>query len=217
MMDRILVIEDSRTQALKTQLLLQREGYEVETSFDGEEGWEKILSWRPDVVLLDINLPRKDGFELLGEIRNRDELASMQVIMLTAYGDVDSLAKALELGADDYISKPFNDRELSARVRASLRMKKLQDRVIKAERLAAVGALAVTMSHEINNPLTGIIGNCQIILARGDSLDPEMKERVQSIMDMAVRISQVVQKVANLKEVVTKPYLGDTEMLDLER
>ncbi len=217
MMDRILVIEDSRTQALKTQLLLQREGYEVETAFDGEEGWERILNWKPDVVLLDINLPRKDGFELLGEIRNRDELASMQVIMLTAYGDVDSLAKALELGADDYISKPFNDRELSARVRASLRMKKLQDRVIKAERLAAVGALAVTMSHEINNPLTGIIGNCQIILARGDSLDPEMKERVQSIMDMAVRISQVVQKVANLKEVVTKPYLGDTEMLDLER
>ena len=158
MMDRILVIEDSRTQALKTQLLLQREGYEVETAFDGEEGWERILNWKPDVVLLDINLPRKNGFDLLKEIRNRDELASMQVIMLTAYGDVDSLAKALELGADDYISKPFNDRELSARVKASLRMKKLQDRVIKAERLAAVGALVVTMSHEINNPLTTVSG-----------------------------------------------------------
>ncbi|HEX29202.1 TPA: hybrid sensor histidine kinase/response regulator [Candidatus Poribacteria bacterium] len=217
MMDRILVIEDSRTQALKTQLLLQREGYEVETAFDGEEGWERILNWKPDVVLLDINLPRKNGFDLLKEIRNRDELASMQVIMLTAYGDVDSLAKALELGADDYISKPFNDRELSARVKASLRMKKLQDRVIKAERLAAVGALVVTMSHEINNPLTGIIGNCQIILTKGDSLDPEIKERVRSIMDMAGRISKVIQKAANLKDVVTKPYLGDTKMLDLER
>jgi len=216
MMDRILIIEDSRTQALKTQLLLQREGYEVETAFDGEEGWKRILSWKPDVVLLDINLPKRNGFDLLREIRNRDELANMQVIMLTAYGDVDSLTKALDLGADDYISKPFNDRELSARVRASLRMKKLQDRVIKAERLAAVGALVVTMSHEINNPLTGIIGNCQIILKNADSIPPKMRERVQSIMDMAVRISRVLQKAANLREVVTKPYLGDTEMIDLE-
>ncbi|HID55631.1 TPA: hybrid sensor histidine kinase/response regulator [Candidatus Poribacteria bacterium] len=216
MMDRILIIEDSRTQALKTQLLLQREGYEVETAFDGEEGWKRILNWKPDVVLLDINLPKRNGFDLLREIRNRDELANMQVIMLTAYGDVDSLTKALDLGADDYISKPFNDRELSARVKASLRMKKLQDRVIKAERLAAVGALVVTMSHEINNPLTGIIGNCQIILKNADSIPPKMRERVQSIMDMAVRISRVLQKAANLREVVTKPYLGDTEMIDLE-
>jgi DNA-binding response OmpR family regulator len=214
-MDRVLVVEDSKTQALKIQLLLQKEGYEVEAASDGEEALEKISSWKPDVVLLDINMPKRNGFEVLREIRGKDELANMQVIMLTASGDVDSLTKALELGADDYISKPFNDRELSARVKASLRMKKLHDRVIKAERLAAVGALVVTMSHEINNPLTGIIGNCQIILAKKSSLPREITDKVQIILDMALRISKVIQKAANLKEVTTKTYLNDTEMLDL--
>ena len=213
--DKILVVEDSKTQALRAKLLLEGEGYEVEVAGDGEEAIEKVLKWRPDAVLLDINMPKKDGFEVLREIRSREELANLQVIMLTQYGDVESLSKALELGADDYISKPFNEKELSARIKAALRFKKLQDKLIESERLAAIGALVVTISHEINNPLTGIIGHCQIMLMNRDKIPEEFIPRIESVLRLAERIAGIVSKISNLKKASTKPYLGEVEMLDL--
>jgi two-component system response regulator CpxR len=118
-MDTILVIDDDRDLCDLLGEYLRPEGFEVKTAYDGEKGLEKALTGTYSIVILDVMLPgRYDGYGVLKQIRSR---ASMPVLMLTARGDdVDRIA-GLEMGADDYLAKPFNPRELLARIRAILR------------------------------------------------------------------------------------------------
>ena len=115
---RVLIIEDDPNVADVVTRYLQREGYEVDTADDGLEGLDRALADPPDLVVLDLMLPSLSGLEVCRRLRAS---APVPVIMLTARGDeVDRIA-GLELGADDYVAKPFSPRELTARVKAVLR------------------------------------------------------------------------------------------------
>ncbi|MDD3717293.1 MAG: response regulator transcription factor [Actinomycetota bacterium] len=117
-MKRILIIEDERPLAEAVGFSLEKEGYEVEIALDGEAGWEMYERGPYDLVLLDLMLPGVDGMEICRRIRQG---RATPVIMLTAKdSDVDKIL-GLEMGADDYVTKPFNMRELLARIRAVLR------------------------------------------------------------------------------------------------
>jgi DNA-binding response OmpR family regulator len=116
---RILVIEDEPQMLLGLRDNLELEGYEVVTAADGEEGLAKAISTAPDLVLLDITLPNKNGFEVCRELRARAN--PTPVVMLTARSQETDKVLGLELGADDYVTKPFSITELLARVRAVLR------------------------------------------------------------------------------------------------
>ena len=119
MTKRILVIEDEPQMLLGLRDNLELEGYEVITASDGEDGLAKAISTAPDLVVLDITLPRKNGFEVCRELRARAN--PTPVVMLTARSQETEKVLGLELGADDYVTKPFSLRELRARVRAHLR------------------------------------------------------------------------------------------------
>src|SRR6476620_9402881 len=114
---RILVIEDEPQMLLGLRDNLELEGYEVVTSADGEDGLAKVISTAPDLVILDITLPRKNGFEVCRELRARAN--PTPVVMLTARSQETEKVLGLELGADDYVTKPFSITELLARVRAA--------------------------------------------------------------------------------------------------
>jgi len=114
----VLVVEDDPTLAEVVQTYLGREGYEVEIAVDGEAGLERALVAQPDLVVLDLMLPLLDGLEVCRRLRSS---APIPVIMLTARGEEDDRIAGLELGADDYVTKPFSPRELTARVKAVLR------------------------------------------------------------------------------------------------
>lgn len=133
-MEKILVIEDEVNIARMIQLELQREGYACDCVHDGETGLQAALTGDYQLVLLDIMLPRMDGFTLLRELRRQSRVG---VIMLTARGEVDDRVQGLDLGADDYLTKPFAMRELTARVRATLRRHAApkNDTVLQAGRL----------------------------------------------------------------------------------
>jgi DNA-binding response OmpR family regulator len=118
-MKRILVIEDEPQMLLGLRDNLELEGYEVETAADGDEGLHKAASFQPDLVILDVMLPRKNGFDVCRELRARSN--STPVVMLTARNQETDKVLGLELGADDYVTKPFSITELLARVRAVLR------------------------------------------------------------------------------------------------
>ena len=118
-MKRILVIEDEPQMLLGLRDNLELEGYEVETAADGEEGLQKAASFQPDLVILDVMLPRKNGFDVCRELRARSN--STPVVMLTARNQETDKVLGLELGADDYVTKPFSITELLARIRAVLR------------------------------------------------------------------------------------------------
>jgi len=115
---KILVIEDEERMARFVRLNLEQDGFQVGEALTGREGLDKLRTFMPDLILLDIMLPDLDGFELLKMIR---EIDTVPVIMLTAKSEEEDKVRGLELGADDYITKPFSPRELVSRVKAVLR------------------------------------------------------------------------------------------------
>lgn len=115
---RVLIVEDDRTVSEVVARYLEREGFMVETVHDGAEGLDRALADPPELVVLDVMLPSLDGFAVCQRIR---AVAPVPVIMLTARGEEADRIVGLELGADDYVSKPFSPRELTARVKAVLR------------------------------------------------------------------------------------------------
>ncbi|OGD14004.1 MAG: DNA-binding response regulator [Candidatus Aminicenantes bacterium RBG_16_63_14] len=118
-MKRILVVEDEAAIAFGLQLDLKSEGYDVEIESDGESGLERARKEAFDLILLDVMLPRKDGFEVCRELRRGG--SKTPIIMLTAKTQEAEKVLGLEIGADDYVTKPFSPRELRARVKAALR------------------------------------------------------------------------------------------------
>lgn len=115
---RILVVDDEERMVRFIRLNLEHDGFQVTEAFNGTQALNKIRSSMPDLILLDVMMPDLDGFEVLKMIR---EISTVPVIMLTAKGEEEDRVRGLELGADDYITKPFSPRELVSRVRAVLR------------------------------------------------------------------------------------------------
>jgi DNA-binding response OmpR family regulator len=121
-MTRILIVEDDPDIALSLRLKLERDGgYEVDTVVDGAAGLREATERPPDLVLLDVNLPGMDGFEICRRLRKEPVTSAVPIIMLTARIDESDRVAGLEFGADDYITKPFSPKEALARVRAVLR------------------------------------------------------------------------------------------------
>ena len=118
---KILAVDDEKRMVRFIQLNLEQDGFQVVTAYNGKEALEQVRTQLPDLVLLDIMMPDINGFEVLKKIR---EVSSVPVIMLTAKGEEDDRIQGLELGADDYITKPFSPRELVSRIRAVLRRTK---------------------------------------------------------------------------------------------
>jgi diguanylate cyclase (GGDEF)-like protein len=141
---KILVVEDTKVvrEQIRDVLLKGRLAQEVIEATDGLNGFKLLLKHRPDLVICDITMPQLDGFKFLEMRSGRNELSDIPVLMLTASGDVENKVKALERGAVDYITKPFNDSELIARVKVHLQIKSLQDELRHANVL--LEKLAVT-------------------------------------------------------------------------
>ena len=120
-MARVLIVDDDKQIVRVVRAYLEREGFDVQYAYDGETALHIIRRERPDLVVLDLLLPGRDGWEITRIMRGDEALASIPIIMLTARVEDTDKIVGLELGADDYITKPFNPREVVARVRAVLR------------------------------------------------------------------------------------------------
>jgi DNA-binding response OmpR family regulator len=115
---RILIVDDEERMVRFIRLNLEHDGFQVSEAFNGKQAVQKLRDVNPDILLLDVMMPDMDGFEVLELIR---EISNVPVIMLTAKGEEDDRVRGLELGADDYVTKPFSPRELVSRVKAVLR------------------------------------------------------------------------------------------------
>lgn len=116
----ILVAEDERNIVESLSFLMKRAGYEVQVAYDGKTALRLLEKLRPDLLLLDVMMPGCDGFEVVQAIKATPDHAAMRIVMLTAKGREVDRRKGLELGVDDYITKPFSTREVVARVKALL-------------------------------------------------------------------------------------------------
>jgi two-component system, OmpR family, phosphate regulon response regulator PhoB len=142
---RILVVEDERDIAALVAYHLTKEGYRVRTAEGGQEALESAAAEKPDLVLLDLMLPGLSGYEVLQEMRRRPDMTDVPVVVLTARRDEADRVMGLELGADDYVTKPFSPRELVLRVSAVLRRSQ-SPAVAGGGRSLRVGPVAVDLT-----------------------------------------------------------------------
>lgn len=116
----ILAVDDEPNILLSIEFILDMEGYEVHTARDGDEALDVAGRVRPDLILLDINMPRKDGYEVCRILRGREDMNGVKVIMLTAKGQTLERKKGLEVGADEYVTKPFSADELLTAIKTCI-------------------------------------------------------------------------------------------------
>ena len=194
---KILVVDDDANISELLKMYFENEGYDVKTAADGVEGLNYFKIFEPDLVLLDIMLPKKDGWQVCREIR---EISSKPVIMVTAKGEVFDKVLGLELGADDFVVKPFDMKELSARVKAVLR------------RYQAHG------NHNDNEVIK--FENIEISLhkyelkLRGKSVDIPPKE-LELLYFLASNYNRVFTRDQLLDKVWGFDYLGDSRTVDV--
>jgi class 3 adenylate cyclase len=126
---RILVVDDNEQNVRLLKSTLAKQGYEIVVAHDGQQALERVAEMPPDLIMLDVIMPKMDGFGVAHALRARDETRAIPILMVTALHDLQDKIKGFEAGADDFVSKPFNRVELLARVRSLLRIKQLHDEV----------------------------------------------------------------------------------------
>jgi signal transduction histidine kinase len=156
---KILIIEDQEVNRIICKKHLRCEDFKIFEADNGKNGLEKANDIKPDLVLLDLKMPVMDGFETLIAFKNNLELKDIPILMLTGSGSLDDVVKTLNMGAQDYVKKPFNGRELIARCTTLIKMKKAEEKLRNSitilEHEAAMGKLLAGVSHDINNIIHG--------------------------------------------------------------
>ena len=192
---KVLIVEDESNIAELVNLYLKKEGYETMVAGDGGKALELYRLFQPDLVLLDIMLPVMDGWAVCAKIRETD---STPIIMLTAKGETIDKVAGLEMGADDYIVKPFEMKELLARVHAVLR--RLGDEEVKARRLTFDGLVINLDSYELE--------------VRGKRIDTPPKE-LELLFHLASSPNRGFTRTQLLDEVWGFDYFGDSRTVDV--
>lgn len=200
-MKKILVVDDEKPISDIVKFNLEKEGFEVVTAFDGEEALEKVEEENPDLIVLDLMLPKMDGLEVCREVRKTRDIP---IIMVTAKDQEIDKVLGLELGADDYVTKPFSNRELVARVKANVRR---QASIQNTE-----AAKEETNDIEVGD-LT-VHPDAYIVSKRGESIELTHRE-FELLHYLAKHIGQVMTREHLLETVWGYDYFGDVRTVDV--
>ncbi len=207
----ILVVDDDPRNVRLLESILRSQGYEVTAAGNGEEALRAVESGAPDLVLLDVMMPKMSGFELCQRLKGRYETRLLPIVMVTALNALEDKVHALELGADDFLSKPINKVELLAKVRAILRVKLLQDEVERQKRELQTTnrelvrfqrykeSLTQMVVHDLKNPLASIMGNIQLLQAQKASVTPaRLEELLQRAQDSARQLMRMMLNILHI-------------------
>jgi len=213
---KILVVDDSVHIRVLLEHRLAAEGYDVCLAENGAEALERARADVPDVVISDWMMPVMDGEQLCAHVRADPELRGVFFIMLTAKDSQDARVHSLSSGADDFLVKPWDERELLARIRSGMRILMLQREIQSKDKRDILAKLAVTTAHEINNPLTGLLAELQLI-QMDEKLSPRGAEGIDRAVELAQRIADIVSRFRNLDVESTTDYAGGVQMFDINR
>lgn len=202
-MKKILVVDDEKPISDIIKFNLKKEGYDVYTAYDGKEALQKVEEVNPDLILLDLMLPKIDGLEVAREVRKTH---NMPIIMVTAKDAEIDKVLGLEMGADDYVTKPFSNRELVARVKANLR------------RQSATMAEAQAAEESKNNDIAigdlVIHPDAYVVSKRGEKIELTHRE-FELLYYLAKHIGQVMTREHLLQTVWGYDYFGDVRTVDV--
>jgi len=198
-MKRVLIIEDDRDIVELVRYNLANEGFQVNAAFDGPTGLTSLKKTPPDLLLLDLMLPKMSGLDICREVRKDDSLNRLPVLMLTARGDEADRVVGLEMGADDYVTKPFSSRELVARMRAVLRRRGDQDE--PASSIMESGPVRMDVDRHV-------------VTVRSSQVQLPLKEF--ELLEVLLRnAGRVLTRMQLIDRVWGADYVGDTKTLDV--
>ncbi len=189
---RILIIDDNLDTVELLRKRFRAEGYDTAEAYDGIVGLEKIREYDPDLILLDVMMPKMDGYEVCKVVNSDEAIKHIPKIMLTAKSKVPDKVKGLEIGADDYITKPFDFKEVVARVRSLLAKKLESSEIAEQEKFTALDHFMDEVSHEVRNPLVAIGGFAR----RVKKNLPEGSENYKH-MDIILQNVEVLEKMVH--------------------
>lgn len=193
-MPKILVIDDDPSLREVIQISLQHAGFEVVEADNGVAGVQQACAQLPDLILCDVRMERMDGYRTLAALRQDTATAPIPVILMTGQADTAGMRQGMELGADDYLSKPFTVPQLLAAVNA--RLKKHQTvRELAERKLADLRAnISLALPHELLTPLNGILGFSDILINDHTHLQPdEIVSMAEAIRDSAKRLHRLIE------------------------
>ena len=202
----LLLVEDN-PHIVQVLGYVLRDRYNLYFAKDGQEGLEKAREFSPDLIVSDVMMPRKNGYELTKEIKSDPLLMQIPVILLTSKSDQQSRLQGFKQGADEYLFKPFNNQEILVRVQNLLDKRSMEMELIRSEKLRSAGVLASGVSHEINNPLAYIMASAEKIIRVFSKVQEEKmtaEKGIQILEQAAVRIKEGV----NIASSITKALQG---------
>lgn len=199
---RILVIEDELNIRENIQELLEAKGYTIRTAPNGKQGVLEAIDFRPHLILCDVMMPKMDGFKVLEYIRKTSIVQNTPFIFLTARIDKTDLRLGMELGADDYVTKPFTSKELLRAIECRLkRQEKVIGEYAKVKHELDTTVFA-TYYHEFNTPLHGILGGLNLLLNARDSFsDKQIQDLLFSILKSGLRLNHSLANLMLYEEI----------------
>lgn len=193
-MKKILVIEDTPAMCELIADTLSAHGFECVSAEDGMAGVEAAQRHHPDLVICDIHMPRMDGYGVLEAIRSEASMSTMPFIFLSGAAERGNIRRGMELGADDYLTKPFTIQELIASVTAQFEKQATIQRQADRRLEELRGNITMALPHELRTPLNGILGLSSMLLEDSDSMTPhEIKENLQFIHQSANRLHRLIE------------------------
>jgi DNA-binding response OmpR family regulator len=217
---RVLVADDDPIVRLLVVAVLAELGLETEVAVDGADAWRLFEEWRPELVVLDADMPVTDGIEVCRRIREVDEKREVFVLFLSGRDRPEELEALLDAGADEFIGKPMAPEDLRARLMVARRriaqdaaQRRAEEELAKARWLSGIGEATLSLQHEINNPLSALLGNAELMMMELAEKG-ETNELLDVIHEQALRIADVVRRLRRLKNPESVDYVGGSRMVN---
>ena len=215
----VLIVEDDEDLREILRAEFELDGLTVITSTNGSEGVNKARQLKPDLILMDINMPIINGIEATKIIKTDKTIRYIPIIILSVADKKDDIVKALEIGAIDYITKPFFMPELKARIKAVLQykvmydeLKRIQDTLIKNERLRTMRELTEAVQGSVNEPLTVILGRIGLLRRKQRTIS---EDDLRILESAANRIREIVNHLGIIECLYPTPFFQEAEFEDL--
>jgi CheY-like chemotaxis protein len=233
-MDTILLVDDETMNLKILRTILRKGEYRFLEAQSGEEALQLLQTEKADLIVLDLMMPGMDGFQVLERVKSDPSTDFIPVIIASALKDSSAIEKGLELGANDYFTKPLSDDDrrfqLPLKVRNLIKSKKMQDqladlnrelketqeKLIEKEKVSAVVEMAGAASHELNQPLTAIMGNLQLVMSKLPEADP-LAKRIDKVLGQVDRMVDIVKKIGQITRYRTKEYAENVRIVDIDK